>query len=527
MGVRAVPDHRQHGRERPTLSAARQSFFDGHFEKCLELCDAISLRDEATLLELALLRARSHLRLDRAERAIDALRDCAFTPASLDGYVSAQMLHGDAYIRLGQLERGESLLIDAYERSLNAHPSVHAEATVNLGIALYFLRKHEAADEMLASTNPHADIIFVRALEFRGWIGFAQGNFDAAVCHFRNALSAIETCKHHDRFIEASVLQGLTSLCAELVRPDEWALMERRIRSFDWSAGGLAVKHFWIAIYASMMCEIVGDDGGSRFWGREAETVSTTSSYRAIAQCRIAAVFRGLGESAAHEEFIDRATASYESADSRKLGNDQKQIPLFLAEESACAGRHDDARKFIAQYRDVIAPTLQRVPGDHRFVALENAVEASIAESRGDRKEAVRLYQQAFTVFRDARHVRRASIIALRLARLTRLSRYVDYARDALRVVSDRSWMAKLIAEFSATESMQLTDTQISMLKLLVEGRTYKEIAHARHRSWKTINNSVQALCLKFGVNGRAELAAEALRRGIVAVTDDLPDAGN
>ncbi|HEY6237431.1 MAG TPA: hypothetical protein VIW69_20195 [Candidatus Elarobacter sp.] len=50
------------------------------------------MRDELLRFELSLLRARVLLRLDRADRAIEALRSCAYTPTSLDGLLTAEML---------------------------------------------------------------------------------------------------------------------------------------------------------------------------------------------------------------------------------------------------------------------------------------------------------------------------------------------------------------------------------------------------------------------------------------------------
>ena len=63
--------------ERATLSTAHQAFFEGAFETCLAACDRIVVRDEPLRFELSLLRARVLLRLDRADKAIEALRAIA------------------------------------------------------------------------------------------------------------------------------------------------------------------------------------------------------------------------------------------------------------------------------------------------------------------------------------------------------------------------------------------------------------------------------------------------------------------
>jgi hypothetical protein len=70
----------------------------------------VDTRDDARKVEVAMLRARVHVRLDRGDRALDALREIAFMPLSTDHYVATQMLTGAAYVRLGQKERGEAIL---------------------------------------------------------------------------------------------------------------------------------------------------------------------------------------------------------------------------------------------------------------------------------------------------------------------------------------------------------------------------------------------------------------------------------
>ena len=61
-----------------------------------------------------------------------------------------------------------------------------------------------------------------------------------------------------------------------------------------------------------------------------------------------------------------------------------------------------------------------------------------------------------------------------------------------------------------------LTAHQARVLRLVAEGKTYKEIGAALGRSWRTVNNTVEKLRVKFEVASRAELVAEATRRGVL-----------
>jgi DNA-binding CsgD family transcriptional regulator len=59
----------------------------------------------------------------------------------------------------------------------------------------------------------------------------------------------------------------------------------------------------------------------------------------------------------------------------------------------------------------------------------------------------------------------------------------------------------------------------MGVLRLLVRGASYKEIAAARSVSPKTVDHQVQHLFRKFGVRSRGELVAHVLTHGIVTLT--------
>jgi DNA-binding CsgD family transcriptional regulator/predicted negative regulator of RcsB-dependent stress response len=518
---KTVPTQRHLGAQRATFSSARQAFLDGDFEEALAGCDAISGSDDAIRYDVALLRARVLLRLGRPDRAVDALRACAYTPTSIEPYIVAKMLLGASYVRLGQTARGDALLVEAAGLTRDAHPTIRAEVALNLGIARCALQKYDDAEKQLASVTPEADIIYARAVEYLGWVAFTRGDFDLAAERFRGALRALAACKYRDRYVEANVLQGLTALSAELLQAEGWPVLQRTIRAFSWAQDGLAQPRFWVAFHASMLCEICGDADGARAWARDAESQAPNAAYRILAQCRIAAVFRGLKEWGAHREFIDRARETYATLSPVELGDDQKQLPVLLAEELAHAGLTGDAALLMSQYRDVIVPSLRSGLAEDRDTAVENTVDGFVREAAGDFKGAIRCFTSALRLHKRARFRRRGSEVALRLARLTGAKRYVDYATRALDGVDPSYWPVVQLGDLESSAGPSLTETERAILTLLVRGRAYKEIAAVRAISWKTVANHVQMLFRKFDVNSRGQLAAEALRRGLVALHDE------
>ncbi|MBV8298962.1 MAG: hypothetical protein JO083_05410 [Candidatus Eremiobacteraeota bacterium] len=502
-----------------TVSQVREAFFQGDFERALAIADAVPTGDKAAGVELALLRARTLIRVDQADRAIEVLHAQAFTEGGLDQRVTAQMLLGAAYVRLGQVERGTAMLREISDEAQDAHPTIRAELALNLGIAWFRLHDYEKASRCLGEVPSDADIVYARALEYTGWVAQAQGDFPAAARAFHDALVALRSSAHADRYVEANVLYGLTMLVPELLLVSDWALLEPWLRRFDWSVSGVARLRFWTLIAAAMMHEVLGNIPAARAAAREAESLAVDAGSRVVALCRLAATFRAVSEPEAHAEFLARARTAYETLNVRDLLADLRLLPLYLAEESVSGGEVDGAAALLVRYREVVAPAAN-VPEREfaRWSAMADSIEARIRHARGDDAGALPLFVSAFQTFSAQGYRRRAVALALLLARLTAKKRYERYAEEALCDVDPRYWMARELADLRGAGAPALTPTESEILAMVVRGRTYKEIAAKRHVSWKTVGHHVQALFRKFGVRSRAELAAEALRLRVVSV---------
>jgi DNA-binding NarL/FixJ family response regulator len=71
-------------------------------------------------------------------------------------------------------------------------------------------------------------------------------------------------------------------------------------------------------------------------------------------------------------------------------------------------------------------------------------------------------------------------------------------------------------APAQAETSSGLTLRELDVLRLLVEGRSDREIGEALFIGTRTVQTHVANLFAKLGVNARAEAAAVAVRRGLV-----------
>jgi DNA-binding NarL/FixJ family response regulator len=82
----------------------------------------------------------------------------------------------------------------------------------------------------------------------------------------------------------------------------------------------------------------------------------------------------------------------------------------------------------------------------------------------------------------------------------------------------DRSFMGDLVAvTHLALADAGLTPREVEVLRLLVAGRTDREIAEELFISRRTAQGHVANIFAKLGVNSRTAAATAALRAGLVA----------
>lgn len=502
-------------RARVTLSGVRDAYFRGEFEHVLDMVDALPRRDPVDIVELELLRARALLALDRADESLRVLRGLRLVERPRDEYLTAQMLIGASLVRLGQTERAVELLSETYASASSAHRTVRAEVSLHLGIAHFRHRGYDKARLYLETVPRDADIVYAQALEHRGWTAYAAGEYGTAADLFDEALAAIRSCRHYDRFVEAKSLFGLAALAAELPRLDRWPQLHARITAFDWTASGLRVPHFWLAVLASLITEMLGDRAAAERWASEAEEAAPSDASRIVALCRLAAVVGRYGETAGHAHFVRKARGLYQSLKSDDVLRVERSLPLALAEEIVYGSDPDDAEPLVIYYAEALAPLVRKGPEHGMLTALCHSVEAGLEVGRGNRAKAARLYARAFAEYTRIGYGRRGSVVAFRLAELTGDARYREYAREALRDAGEAYWVKAGFKRLGVGE-VRLGERHLAVLRLVAEGKTNKEIGAARGISALTARNVVRELLRRFGATNRTELGRMVRERGIV-----------
>ncbi|HTD38044.1 MAG TPA: hypothetical protein VK669_11055 [Candidatus Limnocylindrales bacterium] len=417
-----------------------RAWFAGDFEGCLALCDRVRPSDVDMVSQLALLRARALLRLSRAQEAVAVVSGAFIAHGTLDASLTARMLLGQAYVRLGEHDRGLAMLRDAYAGADDAHPTIRSEIALNVALGYYGLRKLDEADAALELVHDGADIVHARALEYRGWVAVARTDYAAATRLFGDALRRLDGCRHYDRFLEATAIHGIALLASERLDRTAWLQAEPRAARFDWSADGLALPYHLMAIHVSVLYEAEGRIREALRATHDAERIAISPAHALYAQIRRAAILRVMRERYAHDDLVATIRRGLDELAPSSLQGDLRWLPLALAEEIAYAGDVFGARALVKRFHDLPSPSrMSAMADDPRDEAYQLFVDAVVADAAGDLHDAHARYQRAFQIYHRIGYERRALLAALRLGELTGQTYLLEYVDRTLRKLSARS----------------------------------------------------------------------------------------
>lgn len=498
-------------RSRASLSEAMRAWCAGDFERCIELCEAIRARDPDTRTRVRLLRARSLLRLGRAGDALRELNDQGQVHPTADLVATALMLTAAAQARLGECERALRTIERARAVPGEVHATIRSEMALTAALAHYGLRAFGDALRELSLVDADADIVYARALEYRGMIELARADTARASGYFSDALAQLERCRHYDRYLEANALGALAFVAVERLDLAMWRALQQRVNALDWSAQGLSRLRFGMACFSSVFQECEGDTRRALRWALDALSFAQNDAQRAQAVLRRAEIVRGCGDAAAHIAFVDEADRLLSAIPAEALAGDQAYIALTLAEEFALYGDVEKAEAALVRFRSVERPLgMPTISAELRSQGFVRMAEAHVAAARSDEGRALRAFLDAFETFERIGYRRRATVAALRLDVMTRSGRYRQYAVAATEGLAESFWMRReaLAHEQPTVDAIieRLTPLQRDTLRLVYAGLTNPQIATAQKRAYKTARNMVSELLHVFGVKDRRRL---------------------
>lgn len=503
------------------LTAAEGAWFDGEVEQCLMLCDhvagALTISDAE---RLAVLRARALLRLQRAPEALALLTERFGATGERGHNAAAMMLIGTAHVRRGETQSGLAVLDQASRYADIADAALRSEIALGIALAQFNAGDLVGAEAALDRVHPSADVVYARALEYRGWIAKRRGDFAASVEHFEAALAQLDRSCQRDRFVEASVVTVLGNIAVELLDEARSDAMRRRGDRIVWDGAGMAYYRFWHEMNRSMADETYGRPRDALVAARNAAAAAPTDAFRIFAHCRRAAVLLAYGEPLGYEDLAATIRVEFDAIDIGTLQafeevNLAAVVVATLALIGDAAGAASALQRLHAMSPAQLA-VLTEEPLERGYLVY---VEALVADANGDTFTAQHRYGDALRAFREAGATRRAIVAALRLVDLNADSSALQYVDAHVSRLPAESWLRARAAKVAERREdplfAALTRAEREVLELLYDGRSTADIAAIRGRSAQTIRNTVSALFKTFGVDNRAALVSECRRRAM------------
>jgi DNA-binding CsgD family transcriptional regulator len=505
---------------RASVSDAKLAYFEGDFERCLEICSDMPVRSVATASEVALLTARAHLRTGRPHEAQRAIIDSLETHTTVDASLTAQMLVASARIRQDDPDTGIAILTDAAARADGAHFAVRSEIAFSTALGYWAKRELDTVEAFLAKVDPRSDIIHARALELQAWCHTARREYRRSAEAFRTTLLRLDECQAHDRAITATAISTVSIYAAELFDRDMAAFVDARAESIEWSSGLMAQRYLTLA-HQALFQEFDGNTLAAYQLATQARENAPTVAFEVFGWGLSSSLARNAGEIHAATMFAKRADRLLDALDVRSLAGEER-FSLLAAAENCAHYDSERAAELCARYYG-LAPVDKMHSssgGDPRFAADEAFITGVVAQARGEHDRARTCYRTSFELFRDIGYARRAVIAGRALLGLAEDVEVRAYVKTQVAGLSNFITASLGRAETDAVASLErhpivasLPSAQREVVVLVCRGKTNREIAEARNVGEQTIKNMLTKHVFRaFGVSSRAALVSACLR---------------
>ncbi len=511
-------------RKHASVSDAKHAYFEGDFERCLEICTDIGIGTIQAASEIALIKARAFLRTGRADEARLTIAATRALHATLDAGLTAQMLEATALIRLNEADAGIALLLKAARLAGGAHFAIRSEIAFCTALGYWAKRDIDVAQMYLEAVDPRSDIIHARALELQAWCYAARRDYQRSALFFRLTLLRLDDCQAGDRAIAATAISTLAIFAAELFDRDIAQFVETRARSIVWTSG-ISAQQYITLEHQALFYEFTGDTlGAYRFALLARESASNVADK--VAGCALmSSVARNAGE---------RYSATIQAQQARdllgqidpELLNGEERFSLLCVAENYIHSDPATALKLFATYTELRPlSAMHSASDDPRRTAYETYVAGLVAQAQAQCDRAERCYRSAFEVFKELGYVRRAVVAAHLLLELCDDERVRSYVEE--RLAGTTNYISKALGSNGpATPAHDvnaalehhpvvtaLPRTQRQIVTLICMGKTNREIAELRHVGEQTIKNMLsKSVFPAFGVSSRAALVSACLR---------------
>jgi DNA-binding NarL/FixJ family response regulator len=504
--------------KRASIAGARQAYFQGDFDRCLEICSQIQIKSLGTGSEVALLMARAYLRLRQYAEAQAAIVENIDIHTEVDAQLTAQMLLAQVWIHQGNLEEAVTLIDSVSSRAADTNFTVQSEISLTQGLAYWGRRDVRAAENALKLVDPRSDIIHARALEALAWCSAAGGDVKNAVNYLRQAIMKLGECRAQDKALYASAVSMLSAFLAEVLDPSLEKFVFEHSHKQDWTCdpGGRYLALMSQAHYL----EFFGKTVESFQLANEATEIASNQVWKVMSWAERAIMAEHAGEAYTAAMYANQALKVLEQVDRSNYSfPGDERICLLTAAEACAVFQPEAAAALFAEFKALatIDRLITLTTETHRKL-YTTYVQAVIAQAQGHDARATQLARSAFKGFAKIGYTRRAAEAAYRLMRLTNNKEahaFIIQATIGVENYITRGLAAlpndpvAAVQHHPAVKSLPRALREVTVL--ICRGKTNQEIADLRGVPVQTIKNLVYRVIRELNVTSRAGLLSALL----------------
>ncbi len=431
--------------------AAQAAYLSGRYVRFLE---TLQERPAETISARFRLHASKALsRLGRPQEALAQIKLVAEAPGSEVAALVQAALQQSVIERLVGSGEGARACIAFARRLVASANDPEAESLVRLYEALQAWTERDfAATEAFArgamsSLQPET---LALAGQFLGFVAASRGRYMEQIAMLESALAELDTEPVHDLWIDASILENISGIIADLYLPAVARRMSDRAEALDWSKEMGVQRHHIMRSLAYFRS--LGSDPFLPFeYLDRAAELAPTEAWSLVSRLdRIFLVQEMSGDRIAQDfdlaAEIQRAEEIASTIDWAEADGEERFGLLLLAEILA-ERRPNDAAVYLALSRKLqqtMSPILMG-KSDERWAATEGFVEGIIAAANGQLERAVELIGNAFAFWNDVGYSWRATRAAIKLYELTGDERHIAWAfRESRRY--PYSWLSDAVS---------------------------------------------------------------------------------
>lgn len=456
-----------------------------------------------------LLLARTQLRLDRADDAIDTLK--GLRPSDPDEAAWSEILSSYARARRNGSHDGHEISVS---RSVSA--TTRAMVSYYHALGLWMGGQIQAAAdaaETVASNREAA--ISALGTELLGFIEAERHRWPTAARRFMEVIDLLSHERPADEYVRATSLHAVSSIMVETLDLD---LAPRIIEASNTlrQTGGIARVVMQTRVHVALAQSLLGDDAGCYQTLLTARMADVPPPFRAVPDLALSAFHRRRGHLELARFHLDIAQDNMAETD---WGCSDLEARLVLVSFAAEAALIESKRAGTALTK-ALSFTGRRDPllafeHDERAAFLALLARGRIAMQRGRTEDAIRDIETAISGWQRIGYLYQAAVASLDLARVTMTTQSLGPAQSALRHVPN-SWLgsaAQTIEQEIASPFASLSPAELRVVDGICAGKTSRQIAADLTRSPMTVRNQTISIFRKVGVTTRSALVAKIKAR--------------